>query len=393
MATAVSVSWEELSSSTRDAFALAVGCLTGSPQAQLQESEDLGVALLPSGALLVGIFLSHDGTSEEEQLLEHFGRSRQDLERALVETTPAGPETVPFDPTVKRWVRLDDVPALMPDAEEILRIALDLARSKHPPPRTLPLRFLFGGVLHASSSDAYRALEASDSPTSPGPTSTSSRKAPTPDTRISWPSITRGQARMPWRLRRWRPSRASTCPITSDRSTGHRWPRSGSCSPRPRLRREAASSTRRSLRTGPACGRPASRCGWPTNSSGPRNPPTSRPNTSSRCSARPEAWRPASSWRWTSRPGTTSLPTRSWPPGASGCPGWGKPRSGRPSSTPARGSGGSSATRRTRRSPRRPYGWPATTRRTRCRRTGRGPGSGSTRTGRACHRFPASPRW
>jgi hypothetical protein len=102
--------WEALTPSSRAAFEWAAAGV------------GLGNAV-GSAALLFGIVKSHEGTSEPEQLLAHFGRSRDAL---VAELTAAGPAETSPDYEVKRPAGLQDFPPLGEGMPEVLEAALDV---------------------------------------------------------------------------------------------------------------------------------------------------------------------------------------------------------------------------------------------------------------------------
>lgn len=136
--------WSDLSPSVRSAFEWAAASTVesgGIPSRQ---------PAVVAGALLIGVIRSHDGRSEPEALLEHFGRTRDDLFEVLEkvidgEKTPEAQFEV--DPRVTSPRPLDDFPRLSNSVEEILRVSSELAASADPAPDgQLHLPTLFGGI-------------------------------------------------------------------------------------------------------------------------------------------------------------------------------------------------------------------------------------------------------
>jgi hypothetical protein len=115
-----------------------------------------------AGALLIGVIRSHDGRSEPEALLEHFGRTRDELFEVLEKVIGGGktPEAqFEVDPRATSPRPLDDFPWLSNSVEEILRVSSELAASADlAPDGQLHLPTLFGGILHVEDTSAYRAL-------------------------------------------------------------------------------------------------------------------------------------------------------------------------------------------------------------------------------------------
>jgi hypothetical protein len=148
--------WSELSPSVQSAFEWAAAAMTFEPRGKGDQP------MLVSEALLFGIVMAHRGYSEPEALLEHFGRSPDDLFRALQRQMPEiEPGGAPFelDLSVRSPQPLDDLPWLSDSGQEILARAWDLVQSYDPAPDgLLHLPLLFGGMLEARSTKAYRAL-------------------------------------------------------------------------------------------------------------------------------------------------------------------------------------------------------------------------------------------
>jgi hypothetical protein len=144
--------WEVLSPSVRDAFGWAAASL------RPQTSDP---PLVVSGGLLFGIMMSHLGSSEPEALLEHFGRTRDQLFRALrkQEEKRMGGAPLNLDLSVSSPHALDDLPQLSNSVEEILTRSWGLAQSLDPEPDgLLHLPMLFGGILEVEDTGAYEAL-------------------------------------------------------------------------------------------------------------------------------------------------------------------------------------------------------------------------------------------
>lgn len=142
------VSWANgLSPSLRVAFEWAQAASGG--RAKVPE---VGTA-----ALLVGIVRSHEGYSEPEALLQHFGRTREQLFDALVASArePRHERPVELAPTVQRRSPLKDFPPLNPP----VRQAIDLARGREThSDGSLHLPTLFGALLDLDGTHAYEAL-------------------------------------------------------------------------------------------------------------------------------------------------------------------------------------------------------------------------------------------
>jgi hypothetical protein len=149
-------SWSELSESVQLAFKWAAA----SVRAPTDERSDQPMVV--SEALLFGIVMSHDGSSEPEALLEHFGRTRDQLFSVLQRLSEIiEPEAGPFelDLNVTSPHPLDDLPWLSDSVQEILARSWDLAQSLDPAPDgLLHLPMLFGGILEVDYALAYRAL-------------------------------------------------------------------------------------------------------------------------------------------------------------------------------------------------------------------------------------------
>lgn len=100
---------------------------------------------------------AHERDSEPQLLVEFCGLSRDRLLDALEATSRPG--RTQFDPRRRAPVRLSDLPRLSGHAEAALRAALDLSQQVSDPPATLPLRFLFGGMLLVPECGAYIVLD------------------------------------------------------------------------------------------------------------------------------------------------------------------------------------------------------------------------------------------
>lgn len=141
-------SWSSsLSPSVRSAFEWAV--------AAVQERRPAATMSVGSRALLVGIVLAHDGYSEPEQLLGHFGRTRTQLFDAIGEAESHG-WTTKIDTSVTRKTGLEDFPTLSRSVEAALHNARELAQA---PDNLIHLPALFGGLLDVKKSGACWAIE------------------------------------------------------------------------------------------------------------------------------------------------------------------------------------------------------------------------------------------
>jgi hypothetical protein len=149
--------WSELSPSVQGAFEWAAAATVRTLRSKADDQP-----MVVASALLFGIIMSHRGSSEPEALLEHFGRTRDQLfealQRQVQESEPAG---APFelDLNVQSPHTLDDLPWLSDSVEKILARSWDLAQSLDPAfDGLLHLPILFGGILEVEDTSAYRAL-------------------------------------------------------------------------------------------------------------------------------------------------------------------------------------------------------------------------------------------
>ncbi|HSF03119.1 MAG TPA: hypothetical protein VLA62_08920, partial [Solirubrobacterales bacterium] len=140
MADVPAVTWRSLSPPARRAFEIGLAWAeSGSKESPLVRSEDL----------LLGLDRAERAASESQQLLSHLGLRREDLVSALARGRDAP----------KRVKPLDELPALSPHAQEVLRAAGDLHGPPAPAKMRMVPRHLFGGILAVEESFAYRALE------------------------------------------------------------------------------------------------------------------------------------------------------------------------------------------------------------------------------------------
>jgi Cdc6-like AAA superfamily ATPase len=147
--------WRQLSPSVQHAFEWAAASV------RVHGGETSDGPMVVSGALLFGIIMSHRGSSEPEALLEHFGRTLDELFSTLQKQEEIKSGGAPFelDLSVTSPHPLDDLPSLSVSVEEILTRSWGLALSLDPAPDgLLHLPMLFGGILEVEDAGAHRAL-------------------------------------------------------------------------------------------------------------------------------------------------------------------------------------------------------------------------------------------
>lgn len=126
--------WTELPRPVQDVFARAAASEQG---------------IVGSRGILIGIMRSGEGADEPAQLLRHFDVDQPTFFRALQAVRAA----VLIDASITDPSQLDTLPSLTPNANDILKRADSLrAHSKLEP------KHIFGGLLQATESTAYKAL-------------------------------------------------------------------------------------------------------------------------------------------------------------------------------------------------------------------------------------------
>ena len=160
MTDAISIAWDELSSSTQSAFQFAAG-IAAEPERQGSEAT-VPVPAVSSRMLLVGIADAHPNPASVNRnplldLLAHYSLGRVDMDAELAaewRTRPA-----PWNPARHRRFTLVDLPPLRGHAPQVMQAARELVLGVENQPERLPLRFLFGGMLMVPESGAYRSLQ------------------------------------------------------------------------------------------------------------------------------------------------------------------------------------------------------------------------------------------
>jgi KAP family P-loop domain len=149
------VGWDELSASSRAAFEFAIG---SSVDPATASEGSVPLPTVTTESLLVGILATDAGSgTPAEDLLEYFQIPREELSSALLDMWSQ--RRFPFDPSQARQISLSEFPRLTANVETALEEAqLQWSRVPHED-QGLPLRFLFGGLLRASTSRAFRALD------------------------------------------------------------------------------------------------------------------------------------------------------------------------------------------------------------------------------------------
>src|SRR5439155_12236956 len=114
-----------------------------------------GQGQVGTGALVVGMLRSHDGYSEPEELIRHFGRDRE----ALLDAIGATATGVSMNPRPETLADLDDIPPLSEQAQAAFAATVELSERFDPyQDGMLHLPELFGGILQTHPNDATRAL-------------------------------------------------------------------------------------------------------------------------------------------------------------------------------------------------------------------------------------------
>src|SRR6266545_3741044 len=161
MTDAISIAWDELSSSTQAAFQFAAGIATG-PERQGSEAT-VPVPAVSSRMLLVGIADAHPDPASVNRnnplldLLAHYSLGRVDMDAELAAEWRT--RTIPWNPARHRRFTLVDLPPLRGHAPQVMQAARELMLGVQNPPKRLPLRCLFGGMLMVPESGAFRSLQ------------------------------------------------------------------------------------------------------------------------------------------------------------------------------------------------------------------------------------------
>jgi len=161
MTDAISITWDELSSSTQAAFQFAAGIATG-PERQGSEAT-VPVPAVSSRMLLVGIADAHPDPASVNRnnplldLLAHYSLGRVDMDAELAAEWRT--RTIPWNPARHRRFTLVDLPPLRGHAPQVMQAARELMLGVQNPPKRLPLRCLFGGIVMVPESGAFRSLQ------------------------------------------------------------------------------------------------------------------------------------------------------------------------------------------------------------------------------------------
>jgi hypothetical protein len=156
--TGVRTSWAELTGSSQAAFQYAFGARARLFfRTETKSETEARAPFVSTSTLLLGIARTHAGPNEDNplrDLLARYGRSIADLEKMLRSRMQGH---TPFDIDAKREP-LRDFPELTANVASALEAAGELAVHVPSPPKRLPLRFLFGGLLRTSRSRAFETL-------------------------------------------------------------------------------------------------------------------------------------------------------------------------------------------------------------------------------------------
>jgi KAP family P-loop domain len=151
-------SWAGLTGSSQAAFQFAFGARARLfLRAETDPKNEGRAPFVSTSTLLLGIARTHVGPNEENplrDLLARYGRSVTDLEQMLRSRMQGH---TPFDLDAEA-APLHDFPELTPNVASALDAAGELAVEVPSPPKRLPLRFLFGGLLKTSRSRAFETL-------------------------------------------------------------------------------------------------------------------------------------------------------------------------------------------------------------------------------------------
>jgi KAP family P-loop domain len=150
-------SWAELTGSSQAVFEHALGARANLFRNGTTSESEAREPFVSTSTLLLGIARTHAGPNEDNplrDLLAYSGRSVADLE-AMLRSRMQG--HTPFDLDAEA-APLHDFPELTPNVESVLDAAAKLAAQVPSPPKRLPLRFLFGGLLRTPRSRAFETL-------------------------------------------------------------------------------------------------------------------------------------------------------------------------------------------------------------------------------------------
>jgi hypothetical protein len=163
MAVATTVSWDSLTDSSKAAFEHAVGSMLARRTSESAKGVQRGLPMtgrVSTTMLLVGINHAHQGAGEDNpvrDLLAHFGRTVDDLNRVVMSAMDR--RLTPFDPDSIHREPLQELPTMTENTATALNTAAELKAQVPNVPTSLPLRFLFGGVLARTTGGAYRSLQ------------------------------------------------------------------------------------------------------------------------------------------------------------------------------------------------------------------------------------------
>jgi hypothetical protein len=163
MAVGTSLSWDSLTDSSKAAFEHAVGSMFARGPSETAKVAQRGLPMtgrVSTTMLLVGINHAHEGAGEDNpvrDLLAHFGRTVDDLNRVVMSAMDR--RLTRFDPLTTHREPLKEFPTVTENTATALDIAAELKAQVPDAPTSLPLRFLFGGVLACTTGGAYRSLQ------------------------------------------------------------------------------------------------------------------------------------------------------------------------------------------------------------------------------------------
>lgn len=163
MAVGTSLSWDSLTDSSKAAFEHAVGSMLARSPSETAKVAQRGLPMtgrVSTTMLLVGINHAHEGAGEDNpvrDLLAHFGRTVDDLNRVVMSAMDR--RLTRFDPLTSHREPLQELPTITENTVIALNTAAELKAQVPNAPTSLPLRFLFGGVLACTTGGAYRSLQ------------------------------------------------------------------------------------------------------------------------------------------------------------------------------------------------------------------------------------------
>ena len=163
MAVGTTLSWDSLTDSSKAAFEHAVGSMLARGPSETAKVVQRGLPMtgrVSTTMLLVGINHAHEGSGEDNpvrDLLGHFGQSVDDLNRVVMSAMDR--RLTRFDPLTTHREPLRELPTMTENTATALNIAAELKAQVPDAPTSLPLRFLFGGVLACTTGGAYRSLQ------------------------------------------------------------------------------------------------------------------------------------------------------------------------------------------------------------------------------------------